>query len=650
MLYNYHLEVAALFFLTCIFIHYLLHRQLPLERTKVFFFYMLTGMIAMAANIASCIGCEHLDTVPVWLNYVFAQILYIVEAVNLFLFYYYTLLLCNRDRTWRIRSLIIGVVPIAAFLAVVLSTPFTGWFYTFDAVRGFCTGPLGSVGYVMILAYTFAELLLVILNRGYMRRSNRIIVILYFVMMLASFGMQLFHRNLLLDGIVRCVVVVFLYVSMQNPGSLLDGGSGRYNGMALRIMVHDRISRQQKFTVVYIYLNKFSNISSVIGYENVDALAAQIGFFLAEIVGEENTYRTEFSSFALILPDDRQTVETAVEKIRNRFTQTWCVGNQELLFETNITVAASPEHFSSVLEMNALRDYMMEQAKLKGTNTLVVADEKIKQEFARQCMVEKAIRRTLSENGIDVYFQPIYSVREQKLVAAEALARMKDEELGNIPPNEFIPIAEKNGTIIELGRQIFEKCCAFIKNELVPHPELGIRSIHINLSVVQCIQSDMAEQLLRIIDEYQVPPGMLNLELTERITLSATDLMRAHMQKLTACGVKFSLDDYGTGSSNCAYLIDYAFPMVKFDKKMMDSYFESETAHLILGGEFETLKKLGIDIVAEGIETEEQVKRLKEMDMTYIQGYYFAKPLPAGEFLKLVREKNINKGTEQENG
>ena len=145
---------------------------------------------------------------------------------------------------------------------------------------------------------------------------------------------------------------------------------------------------------------------------------------------------------------------------------------------------------------------------------------------------------------------------------------------------------------------------------------------------------------ISIIEKYRIPPGMLNLELTERMTLDATDLMRAHMRRLGEYGVHFSLDDYGTGSSNCAYLIDYSFGMVKFDKQMMDSYFVNESAQIILKNEFKTLKGLGIDIVAEGIETKAQVDKLEEEDMNYIQGYYFAKPSPAQDFLRLIQAQN----------
>ena len=131
-----------------------------------------------------------------------------------------------------------------------------------------------------------------------------------------------------------------------------------------------------------------------------------------------------------------------------------------------------------------------------------------------------------------------------------------------------------------------------------------IARIHVNLSAIQCIQKDMSERFLTIMQEYDVPPGMIEFEVTETITMTFTSLMEEHMDKLTQAGCHFSLDDYGTGSSNCSYLIDFSFRTVKFDKNMMDAYFHSDTAHIIVGNEIATADMLGLDVVAEGIETE----------------------------------------------
>lgn len=639
MAYNYSFEIAAALVMLVILLHFFIYRQFPMARTGIFGAYVGVSLAGCLCNIASSLGCAYPYSLPLWANHVLVVLVFLLEASSCYLFFIYSLLICDRDDRWQKKLGKIGAIPLFPTIFLILATPFTGWMYYFDADRQYTRSVLGNVGYYLILGYVLAEVLLLLSNRRKIRRNNRVIIMLYSLLMFVGFGIQLYSKELLLDGITKAVVILLIYVSMQSPGSLVDSVSDRYNELAFRIVVEEKIRRRQRFAVLCLHLNKFNNISAVIGYKNVDRIIEQVGRFLAQTGGEENTYRTESHVFSLILPPDQEKVTEVVHKIQERFLQKWKAGNLDLLLNANIVTACSPEHFESISEMNALRDYMMEYAKTKGTNSLVVADGEVKKNYLRLDSVERAINKAIENNSLEVFYQPIYSVREKKMVAAEALARLHDEVLGNISPGEFIPIAEKNGTIIELGKQIFEKCCRFIAEELVPHPELEISSIHVNLSVVQCIQPDMSEQFIRIIEKYNIPPGMLNLELTERITLGATELMQAHMRKLDAYGVRFALDDYGTGSSNCAYLIDYAFGMVKFDKQMMDSYFENETAHKILSNEFRTLKELGIDIVVEGIETEEQVKRLKEAEMNYIQGFYFAKPAPMEQFLELIRTR-----------
>lgn len=639
MVYNYNFELAAAAIMVLVLVHFLLNRQIPVVRTRIFFLYLLVALFAAVSNIASSVGCKYADIVPLWLNELFAFCLFLGEALGCIIFYAYVIHVCNKDRRWRRKMKIIGGIPFCVLMVVTLLTPFTGWMYYFDADKIYRQGPLNWLCFAMTFGYVVAEIILIILNRKKIKVSNQMAIIIYFILGLIGIVVQFFNREVLLNGIIRTGVILAMYLATQNPGNLIDGVTGRYNELAFRTVVIDRLNRGKEFVVLQLHLNKFNNISTVIGYKNVDNILTQVGDYLADLCGEENTYRTESHVFSMILTGDEIEIEHFISMIQARFEQKWCVDYMDLLLNANMVMAKAPEHFEGISDMSALLEYMMEQAKLRGANSLVAADNEIRADFSRLNSVERAIERAVQNNTLEVHYQPIYSVSKKRLVAAEALARMSDEELGYVPPLEFIPVAEKNGSIIELGKQIFEKCCRFIVEELVPHPELGIETVHINLSVVQCMQPDMAEQLIRLLEIYKVPPGMINLELTERITLGATELMRTHMQKLGEYGVEFSLDDYGTGSSNCAYLIDYDFGMVKFDKKMMDSYFENQSAYHILDNEFRTLRDLGISIVAEGIETAEQVQKLEEVDMNYIQGYYFAKPAPAEQFLHIVKQQ-----------
>lgn len=638
MLYNYDLEIAAVIIMGLILVHFVLNRQIPVTRTRMFFAYLVISLCTVVFYIASSIACQYIGLVPLWLNELFVFSVFLGESLGCYAFYAYLIQLCNRERKWRFKMEVAGGIPFAILAVTTLLTPFTGWLYYFDADGIYRQGPLNWLSFALTFGYVFAEIILLLVNRKRTQINNRIVIIFYFLMVLWGVGVQFLFREVLVSGIFRTCIILIIYMAVQNPGNLIDGVTGRYNELTFRAVVVDKLNRGKDFVVLQLHLNKFNNISTVIGYKNVDRIMVQVGEYLADLCGEDNTYRTESHVFSMILTGDEIDIEHKISLIQARFEKKWRIENMDLVLNINMVMAKAPVHFEKLSEMLALLEYMMEQAKLRGNNSLVSADKEIKADFSRVLMVERAIGQAIQKDSLQVHFQPIYSVDKKKLVAAEALARMYDDELGAVPPMEFIPIAEKNGGIIELGRQIFEKCCRFIVDELVPHPELGIETIHINLSVVQCMQPDMADQFIRLLEIYRVPPGMINLELTERITLGATELMRSHMKKLSKYGVEFSLDDYGTGSSNCAYLIDYEFGMVKFDKKMMDSYFDNHAAYHILDNQFKTLKELGISIVAEGIETAEQVQRLEAVNMNYIQGYYFAKPAPAEQFLHIVRE------------
>ena len=191
-----------------------------------------------------------------------------------------------------------------------------------------------------------------------------------------------------------------------------------------------------------------------------------------------------------------------------------------------------------------------------------------------------------------------------------------------------------------LDEQVFEKVCRFLREQILENRSLGIRDVHVNVSVIFFMQTGMAKKILDIMERYGIPAEYITLEVTERAAASVPEMMKKHMETLAAEGISFALDDYGTGNSNCSYLINYPFDKVKFDKTMVWSYFTSKTGKIILDNEVNTIHELHIPIVAEGVETKEQMERLKRLKVEYIQGYYYAKPMPQKEFLEFVREKN----------
>lgn len=209
---------------------------------------------------------------------------------------------------------------------------------------------------------------------------------------------------------------------------------------------------------------------------------------------------------------------------------------------------------------------------------------------------------------------------------------MIDDELGFISPDEFIPMAEKNGLILKIGEFVFRTVCEMMAREKIW--EKGIEYIEINLSIVQCMQEDICEMLYGVMDEYDIPYSCINLEVTE--TVIAKDILWNIMERMTVGGVTFALDDYGTGYSNLTNVLKYPFHIVKLDKSVVWYAMENERAMCALRYTVEMMQKLNKHIVAEGVETREQLDILEELGCRYLQGYYFSKPVPEQEFLEKI--------------
>lgn len=256
----------------------------------------------------------------------------------------------------------------------------------------------------------------------------------------------------------------------------------------------------------------------------------------------------------------------------------------------------------------------------------------------RKILVEKIIRRAIEEDNFQIYYQPIYSMEKDRITSAEALLRLIDPDEGFIPPDEFIPIAEKNGTIIQIGEIVFEKIFRFMKEQDVSR--LGIEYIEINLSVVQCMQRNLADSVLTLMKRCGIEQHMVNLEITETAAIDSPKVFLKNIQTLSDAGITFSMDDFGTGYSNISSIMTLPWHIIKLDKSLIDMASAQQKGKEVLFGIAAMVKKMGLKMVAEGIEEQEQLELMRTIGVDYIQGYYFSKPLPEEQFTAYLIEKN----------
>jgi EAL domain-containing protein (putative c-di-GMP-specific phosphodiesterase class I) len=207
-----------------------------------------------------------------------------------------------------------------------------------------------------------------------------------------------------------------------------------------------------------------------------------------------------------------------------------------------------------------------------------------------------------------------------------------------VPPGEFIPVAEDNGLIVPLGIEIFRQVCQFLSTG-APQ-ERGLEYIEVNLSVAQFDQESPADFVQRIMSGYNVDSRWINLEITETASSSAKQVLLKNMNKLIQKGVHFSLDDFGTGRSNLDYFVEMPVNIIKFDYSFIQGYFKSLKARYVVESMVELMRKMGLPVVAEGVETREQLETMRQLGVSYVQGFYFSRPVPKDDFLAFLDENN----------
>lgn len=244
----------------------------------------------------------------------------------------------------------------------------------------------------------------------------------------------------------------------------------------------------------------------------------------------------------------------------------------------------------------------------------------------------------VKNNGLEVYYQPIYSTVKKKFVSAEALVRLKDKEtLGFISPEIFIPMAERMGLISDLGNAVVENVCRFAAQNDIK--QYGVEYIEVNISAVQSVDISLPDRLYDCMSRYGISSDFFNLEITETAAVEAGELLDLNMSRLKSMGCGFSMDDFGTGYSNLSQMANTGFDIIKLDKSLIWPCFEDsgEKPITILNSCIAMINGLGISIVAEGVETKEQADLLTEKGVEYLQGYYFSKPMNEQDYLNFVQ-------------
>ncbi len=531
-------------------------------------------------------------------------------------------------KTSMIRVYSIWVAMIAVIFALPIRIAYR------DGVAKYTEGPSTTATYICVALVIVMIVVTMEKNRKTVNLNRRKVVYIWIMTWIVAALIQFFRSDLLIVSFGASLGVAIIYFALENPESNLDRNTGFFNENALGLYANQHFNVGKRFSLVYLEISPYRNVGKKLSLE-------------ADIQEEINRYVVSFEKGDIFIVNDseyclafevKENANDALELIRERFNYGWGAKKNVILptrymYVPNATDFEGWESLSQAIRFIGYSGTNVNEVNVVTPSSLT--------DLVKEREVEEIIRDAIDNDRIEAFYQPIYSIKEKRFVSAEALARIRREDGSLVPPGLFIPIAEKNGTIIKIGEIVFEKTCQLLSREML-NERFDVDYIEVNLSTVQCSYECLADSFVSIMNKNHVDPAWINLEITETGSLAEKNILLKNMNELMVYGVTFSLDDFGTGNSNLNYIMDMPVKIVKFDRELINAYFVNDKARHIMVSTIEMLKDMGFEIVAEGIETKEQAEEMCKLGVSFIQGYYYSKPLTRGDYINFL-EMETNK-------
>jgi diguanylate cyclase (GGDEF)-like protein/PAS domain S-box-containing protein len=389
--------------------------------------------------------------------------------------------------------------------------------------------------------------------------------------------------------------------------------------------------------LLFCDLDNFKDINDSLGHDKGDLLLQAIANRLSDCIRRGDTLcRLGGDEFVLLLPavdSDREAVSVA-RKIQRAMKKSFDLDGQEVFTTTSIGIAVHPEDGADVQTLLKHADMAMYAAKGEGRNRYRFFSTEMNRRALERMAMEIGLRKAIGNNELSLAWQPQYCLQSGMLVGVEALLRWTHPELGNISPNKFIPLAEETGHIHAIGRWVLEQACSQVQQ----WRQGGLKHLRVavNLSASQFLEPDVVQMVKTVLAETQLPPHWLELEITESVLMIDADVTMHTLKCLSDDGVKLAIDDFGTGYSSLLYLKNYPINRIKIAREFVEDIITDPNDRAIAGTVIAMAKNLDMQVIGEGVETQEQADLLREMGCHEVQGFFYSPPLSAVNFSSLL--------------
>lgn len=634
------LDIAALVLLTILLASCIIRKMTKDLSNRIFLIIIVCAIAATLFDIAAVTMDNAQSDRVSWLYTMHAGYL-ITHFLSAPL---HLLFVISLTDTWNKLRKNIGLqllltLPLIIMLAAFVVNADNG--IVFSVENGYTRGPGFVMMYVMTILYVSYDILYIIRYRRLFSYGKILAISAVIPISVAAMLVQMLVPTALVEMFGGAISLLIVSIGIQRPEDYIDSFTLLMKHSAYANDMKRAFYNDKHMKIVMLNIGNFRTIQSMMGFDSATQVLRNVADRIREVNrkmhGYADLYYLDNGRFRMVFYGRYiDNAELVAEALNKELKEKKNYNGLDIDLTPFIVLARCPEEiidFKMLMifgadfhEKNHYTGQVMKAGELYDKNQLTIQNN-----------IDTIIDRALEEGSFQVYYQPIYSIPHGRFVSAEALIRLFDSKYGFISPELLITAAERNGAIHRIGEFVFEQVCQFIASS--EFTRLGLDYIEINLSVAQCMNSDLPETLFAIMEKYHVPSDKINLEITETAAAYAQRVLTENLEKLTAAGISFSLDDYGTGYSNMKRVIQMPLKIIKLDKSFVDEN-NNPKMWIFLENTVKMIKDMNMEIVVEGVETQEMLDAFSRLQCDFIQGYFFSKPIPKKDFVAFITQAN----------
>ncbi|MHC0039598.1 sensor domain-containing protein [Pseudoneobacillus sp. C159] len=403
-----------------------------------------------------------------------------------------------------------------------------------------------------------------------------------------------------------------------------------FDGMLMKLASKSQ-TNQDKFALFYLDLDRFKFVNDTLGHDVGDTLLREVSKRLSSLADKGFIFRLGGDEFAIIMEDieNLEPLEFG-KKVVREIEKPFLIEGYELHITTSVGISIFPDDGDTLKNLKMNSDAALYRAKELGKNNVQLFTKSLNTEPYKRYIFENDLRKAIMRKEFILHYQPKINLATGEIVGAEALIRWNHTKWGIVSPGEFIPLAEETGVIHEMTEWVMEQACKQLNEwkregrRLVP--------VSVNISARTLMKADLVQKIKKQLGKYSISPSLIEIEITEDSLIKNEGLGVSTIQLLRELGMAISIDDFGKGYSSIGYLKKFKADCLKIDRSFIKDIQENNEDSFIVQSIILMAKGLGLKVVAEGVETEQQLQLLKSLNCDYVQGYYFSKPIPADQF------------------